>query len=100
MINALKLDNVTISPAMFNTIDKRTQKKLKRHLDDDSRILDENSRSCQTWKNVPRFNMDMVMGNCMDKKAKQEKIAKALLKKKQHDVKSFFVQDPYLTKTM
>ena len=41
MISALKLDNVPISPDMFNKIDKRTQKKLKKHLDDDKKILDE-----------------------------------------------------------
>ena len=82
MINALKLDNVAISPEMFNKIDKRTQKKLKKHLDDDSRILDEQSRSCQTWKNIPRFNMDLIMGKQMDKKNKADRLQKVLAKRK------------------
>ena len=95
MISALKLDNVPISPDMFNKIDKRTQKKLKKHLDDDKKILDEQSRSCQTWKNIPRFNMDLIMGKQMDKKNKQERLAKTLARKKQNDITSFFKEDPY-----
>ncbi len=56
------IDEQLITPEMFATVDKRTQKKLRRHLNDEEKILGEESRSCQTWKNVPRFHMDFIMG--------------------------------------
>ena len=30
--------------------------------DDNQQILTENSRSKQSWNNVPRFHMDKIMG--------------------------------------
>lgn len=64
------IDGALITPELFTSVDKRTQKKLKRHLDDDEKILGSESRSCQTWKNVPRFHMDLIMGKNNDKKKK------------------------------
>lgn len=39
---------------------------------------------------MPRFHMDLIMGKNNDKKKKQEKIEKALAKRKQNDLKKFF----------
>jgi len=49
---------------------KNIAKKLRKHLNDDSRILDADSRSRQTWDNIPRFHMDLIMGKMNDKKKK------------------------------
>lgn len=67
-------------------------------MDDEEKILDEGSRSKQTWKNIPRFNMDMIMGKTNDKKKAQEKRLKIFKKQKQNDIKKFLEMDPYLDK--
>ena len=33
------IDGALITPELFTSVDKRTQKKLKRHLDDEEKIL-------------------------------------------------------------
>jgi hypothetical protein len=96
---SMMLDQMPITPQMLQGVDKRTQKKLRKHLDDEEKILSSESRSKQTWDNIPRFHMDLIMGKNLDKKRKQEKIDKVLAKKKQKDIKNFLEVDPYLTKT-
>jgi len=93
------LDQIPISTSLLSSIDKRTQKKLRKHLDDEEKILDSNSRSKQTWENIPRFHMDLIMGKTNDKKKKQERLDKVLKKQKQNDIKTFLEVDPYLTKS-
>ena len=76
----MMIDDTLITPELLNSVDKRTQKKLRR-FGDEEKILDSESRSCQTWKNVPRFHMDHIMGKTNDiKKKKQERIDKVLKK--------------------
>ena len=55
-------------------------------------MLGENSRSMQSWKNVPRFHMDKIMGRT-DRDRKQEKLQKILKKRRQRGIESFLDND-------
>lgn len=76
------IDDALITPELLLSVDKRTQKKLRRHFDDEEKILTSESLSCKTWKYVPRFHMDLIMGKTNDKKKKQERLDKILAKRK------------------
>lgn len=71
-----------MTPEILNQINSKNKRQaLKRHLNDDEKILDQNSRSVQTWSNVPRFHQDIINGKSFQKKKKQEKLDRVLKKK-------------------
>lgn len=79
------------------------KKKLKkrdklRKNDDEHDILGENSKSVQTWSNVPRFHMERMIGGISDKQKRLEKIAEKNKKANQKGISSFLEIDPYLAK--
>ena len=73
---------------------------LKKHLNDDTKILDNNSRSVQTWSCIPRFHHDIINGKNFEKKKRAEKLEKSLKKQNQKGIGSFLETDPYHTKAV
>ncbi len=69
-------------------------------MNDDDKILDQNSRSVQTWNNIPRFHQDIINGKSFQKKKKQEKLDRCLKKKQQRGMDNFLETDPYNSKTV
>lgn len=60
---------------------KYNSEKKKKKLKGEKEILTENSRSLQSWNNVPRFHMDKLMGKS-EKEKRQERVEKLLKKRK------------------
>jgi hypothetical protein len=53
-------------------------KEPKKKLNDGEKILGNESRSVQFWKNLPRFHQDIINGNNQVKKKKRERLERSL----------------------